>query len=1535
MAAASHDPSPRPSKSANSKTPPLFTGGAENYSRWKRELSFWKEYTDLKPEEVGFAILFRVEDQEAKDAIMNLEMDKIKCAEGYENITKCMDSLFEKDKNTSMYEAYSDFENYRRSKGTGITKFINEFEAKYQRTKTFKIEMSENLLAFRLLKCANLTNNREELARATIEEWTYDEMKKKLKQIFGDSKLEVKEEASIVEDICQLNIEEEQAEDMYYYRSNRNPQFRGRGRATNRMQNFSRTRYRGTSNRTRGRNPIGRDGHPSTCSNCGSRNHWARDCPDGRENKVFEINSIELFQTDYEDENKLKSLVSDTFDAAVLDSAATKTAAGRVWTEDYISKLSEREQHNLNKRPSNSIYKFGDGQKTPAMYAITIPATIGKEKVTIDIDVLDKDIPCLLSKDSMKQTKAQINFENDELTILNQKVPMFTTKSGHYCIPLTEKKKIITKTQEEGNCKITLLVSNKSLTPVEIAKKLHSQFSHPSATKLVALARSAKMENLKEIVQAIRTITENCQICKIYRRAPRRPIVGLPLATRFNQCVQLDLFFIDMKTPILHMIDHVTKLSNCTPLKSKTAESILEGLMKSWIGIYGSPENFYSDNGKEFSNEIIKELGEKFNITVKTTPAESPWSNGLNEKYNGVLKEMILKTIEETGCSIPIATTWATNARNSLQNVNGYSPYTLVYGRNPNLPCITNSKLPALSEDTECKLLNENLNAITAARKAHIEAEASSKIKRALNHNIRSTNNEKYFTGDRVFYKRKDSKKWHGPGTVLGQDGQTVLIKHGGTYVRVHPCRITLEHGSYQTKQKEVDAKKTIPQTTPEYTTDSEEYTSDEAYNEDDRPIINENTGTEPEEETEHEHEQGQETDPEQEIQEEPEPLDELRQLLDSYGEPETEEINPEQNQITNENKETEEQANPKNEEAETENPLNQIQLDDHNEDINTQEKEKKTQIEPSQLRKGMTVACQLKHDRRWYKVTIGNRSGKATGIYKYEYNTTNEKGENMVIDFNNQVIQILKPPEHKQPSETKEKDEAEMENDEIINTIESNEDQKLNAKLKELESWNVLKVYQEIEDQGQKAMTVKWVLREKLKDNKPFTKARLCVRGFEEENENIRDSPTAMKESIRFCLTVAATEKWNIESLDVKTAFLQSNKLERQIIIRPPKEAQTNKLWQLIKPAYGLGDASRLWYLTVRDKLTKMGIKVSIHDQGLFYLKSNEGRLESIIIVFVDDLLVAGKDTILRRIESNLKEIFTIGAKHINLFQYIGMSISQKDNYTIELEQKNYINSIEPIKIEHPEEPEREASKADKKKLRSLTGKLNWALMVSRPDIGFDTRQLSTILNQPLVKDLHRANKILKHLKGEPLTLKFSQLTNTDEYQLIVMADASYGNLRSGHSQEGYVILICDSQYKCCLLSWNSLKIKRVCKSTLTSETLALGDAIDHAILLSTIYGELISNKPKYTIPITALSDNESLVKASATTNLITEKRLRIEIAAMRESVDNGEIKLKWIDSKNNISNCLKKFGASPKGLQKVMTQGKCSDAIIAAMNQ
>ena len=78
------------------------------------------------------------------------------------------------------------------------------------------------------------------------------------------------------------------------------------------------------------------------------------------------------------------------------------------------------------------------------------------------------------------------------------------------------------------------------------------------------------------------------------------------------------------------------------------------------------------------------------NIIVHTTPAESPWSNGLNEQHNGILGEMVKKTLEDTHCSFEIALAWAISAKNTLHGVHGFSPNQLVFSRNPNLPSFLN-----------------------------------------------------------------------------------------------------------------------------------------------------------------------------------------------------------------------------------------------------------------------------------------------------------------------------------------------------------------------------------------------------------------------------------------------------------------------------------------------------------------------------------------------------------------------------------------------------------------------------------------------------------------------------------------------------------------------------------------------------------------------------------------------------------------------------------------------------------------------------
>lgn len=136
------------------------------------------------------------------------------------------------------------------------------------------------------------------------------------------------------------------------------------------------------------------------------------------------------------------------------------------------------------------------------------------------------------------------------------------------------------------------------------------------------------------------------------------------------------------------MVDLATRFCNACVIKSKSAKIIIDGVMRYWIALFGSPKKILTDNGGEFSNSEFRSMAENFNVEVMCTAAESPWSNGVCERLNVVLKDNVLKILEENKCSIETALAWAVSARNALHNNNGFSPNQLVFSFNPGLPIL-------------------------------------------------------------------------------------------------------------------------------------------------------------------------------------------------------------------------------------------------------------------------------------------------------------------------------------------------------------------------------------------------------------------------------------------------------------------------------------------------------------------------------------------------------------------------------------------------------------------------------------------------------------------------------------------------------------------------------------------------------------------------------------------------------------------------------------------------------------------------------
>ena len=61
--------------------------------------------------------------------------------------------------------------------------------------------------------------------------------------------------------------------------------------------------------------------------------------------------------------------------------------------------------------------------------------------------------------------------------------------------------------------------------------------------------------------------------------------------------------------------------------------------------------------------------------------------------------------------------------------------------------------------------------------------------------------------------------------------------------------------------------------------------------------------------------------------------------------------------------------------------------------------------------------------------------------------------------------------------------------------------------------------------------------------------------------------------------------------------------------------------------------------------------------------------------------------------------------------------------------------------------------------------------------------------------------------------------------------SDDSFANLKSGSSQGGFIIFMCGSG-KYASIAWKSNKLKRVVKSTLSAETLALEEALESSFM-------------------------------------------------------------------------------------------------------
>ena len=90
--------------------------------------------------------------------------------------------------------------------------------------------------------------------------------------------------------------------------------------------------------------------------------------------------------------------------------------------------------------------------------------------------------------------------------------------------------------------------------------------------------------------------------------------------------------------------------------------------------------------------------------------------------------------MEDAGCKLELALTWTVTAKNSLKNVNDFSPNQLVLGvgGNPNFLTALYSKFPTLKGKSTGENVANDISAMHTVRKTFIQSESSERIRCAL-----------------------------------------------------------------------------------------------------------------------------------------------------------------------------------------------------------------------------------------------------------------------------------------------------------------------------------------------------------------------------------------------------------------------------------------------------------------------------------------------------------------------------------------------------------------------------------------------------------------------------------------------------------------------------------------------------------------------------------------------------------------------------------------------------------------------------------
>ena len=411
-----------------------------------------------------------------------------------------------------------------------------------------------------------------------------------------------------------------------------------------------------------------------------------------------------------------------------------------------------------------------------------------------------------------KQITGDVTGDTELLTYLNDGIPPEFAQSRKRIREKAKKYRVL-----DGHLQKATSTGFRTVPPIhkreDVIRRVHDYLGHMGINRTINLIN--KRYWWWGMTQHVREFVSNCPACMSNRlrfdvATPMQPIevepypwaqVGVDLQGPYQASASGNRY-------VMVVCCYFTKFPEAIPIKEKTAKTVADAFSREIICRYGCPYTVISDRGTEFQS-TFEDLMKSCGIDHRLSTAYHPQTNGLVERMNRTIKTALKK---ETSIH---PQDWDTflprillGLRAAVQSSTKHAPYSLLFGRQPNLPGFGNdvlttlAKLPEEGEDFD--LFADK--AVDAANKMNYRTfvQASDNIKKAQEKQKKDFDRRHlkgkrlathvFKVGDYVAtkatpaYKRENNQDWEGPYIIdaLFKDNSIVQLreKQGGTWRR-------------------------------------------------------------------------------------------------------------------------------------------------------------------------------------------------------------------------------------------------------------------------------------------------------------------------------------------------------------------------------------------------------------------------------------------------------------------------------------------------------------------------------------------------------------------------------------------------------------------------------------------------------------------------------------------------------------------------------------------------------------------------------